>query len=546
MNNQVFLKIWVASILIVSSVGGILVYQYHTSNKKLALSEEEIVRQENMDKKEQISEEMDKTPEELPDANETGVTEKTLPKPKEDIKDEEEDIENKGEGLNLVTTKLAVIPGKLPAMLEGAVYVIEGTDDVVTVPSFSPDGRKVAFVYVTIKVAAPSFSSDGLMHAKIKDPECFVVVNGEEGKKYDEISGSSPFKFPLFSPDSSQIVYRAKKDEKEFVVVNDQEGKKYDEISDPIFSPDSSKMGYRAKNNEEEFVVVNGKEKKAYYLVFSPMFSPDSSRMAHWAMTEHEGREFIVVDGKEGKKYDQVRGIKFSPDSNKVSYLVYEGQYGYQKCFTVVNGAEGKIYDHISSSPIFSPDSSRIAYCARKDGKGFVVVDGKEGKKYDKVSSLKFSSDSKKVFYMAENNEKMFIVVNGKEEKAYDRITFNSLAISPDGNKIVYQAREDVIREGEKMTREDRKWFVVVNSEEEEINEYAYNSFIFSPDDSKVASIGVSGDGKYLVAVNHKEGKKYDYVSSLIFSDDGKYICYGARINNELWWIADKVESYND
>ena len=540
LSNQVFFQIWIVSVLVISTVGGILVYQYKTEDKKLKPSAE-IIGQEDINGPEQDTKEITQEAKELPSADESGIAEEIMPKPKEDIKDEKEYTEDKGEGLNLTTTKLAVIP-------EGAVDVFDilsgkdnacdgGICDAVSIPSFSPDGRKVAYVHLT---------------GTIEDQKYFVVVNNEEGEKYDEISSlASVFTSPiLFSFDSSKIAYKAKKDGKEFVVVNDEEGKQYDEVSLPVFSPDSSKVAYRAENNGKEFVVVDGKERKEYYKVSVPVFSPDSKKIAHWAMTEQDGKEFVVVDGKEGKKYYEVRGIKFSPDNSKVSYVVYQSMESDEYPFVVVNGEERKSYDHISSFSIFSPDSEKIAYSAKKDGKEFVVVNNEEGEKYDKVSSLKFSSDSEKVFYMAENDEKMFIVINNKEEKAYYRVTRNSLAVSPDNSKIVYTAREDMVKEGGEI---DRKWFVVVNNEEKEMQDYAYSSFIFSPDSSKIASCGVNYDkdgkyivAKYLVAINNKEGKKYDYISSLIFSQDGEYICYGARINNELWWIADKVEGYND
>jgi len=45
----------------------------------------------------------------------------------------------------------------------------------------------------------------------------------------------------------------------------------------------------------------------------------------------------------------------------------------------VINGEEGEKYDGIEIwSLIFSPDSQRIAYVAKKGENWFVVIDGKE------------------------------------------------------------------------------------------------------------------------------------------------------------------------
>ncbi len=50
----------------------------------------------------------------------------------------------------------------------------------------------------------------------------------------------------------------------------------------------------------------------------------------------------------------------------------------------VVDGEDGKEYDGIlEGTPVFSPDSRRVAYGARRRDKHLVVVDGVEGKEHD-------------------------------------------------------------------------------------------------------------------------------------------------------------------
>ena len=51
-------------------------------------------------------------------------------------------------------------------------------------------------------------------------------------------------------------------------------------------------------------------------------------------------------------------------------------------------------------------------------------------------------------------------------------------------------------------------------------------------------------DEKKFVVVNGKEGKAYDGIWDTFLTPDSQYICYGAQINNEFWWIVDKVEDY--
>jgi hypothetical protein len=99
------------------------------------------------------------------------------------------------------------------------------------------------------------------------------------------------------------------------------------------------------------------------------------------------------VDGVEGKEYDGVGGVVFSPDSQRVAYMARRGD----KVLVVMDGVEGKEYDAIGVYPVFSPDSKRVAYEAKRGGKQLVAVDGVEGKEYDRFlegSRLVFDSPS--------------------------------------------------------------------------------------------------------------------------------------------------------
>ena len=69
----------------------------------------------------------------------------------------------------------------------------------------SPDGRRVAYAAIAGRV-------EGVM-----------VVDGVKGKQYGTIA--SP---PVFSPDSQRVAYVAGEGDKRFVVIDGQEGKRYD------------------------------------------------------------------------------------------------------------------------------------------------------------------------------------------------------------------------------------------------------------------------------------------------------------------------------
>jgi len=43
------------------------------------------------------------------------------------------------------------------------------------------------------------------------------------------------------------------------------------------------------------------------------------------------------------------------------------------------------------------------------------------------------------------------------------------------------------------------------------------------------------------MVINGEESESYDDIREPIFSPDGRYVCYGARIGNELWWVVDEI-----
>ena len=62
--------------------------------------------------------------------------------------------------------------------------------------------------------------------------------------------------------------------------------------------------------------------------------------------------------------------------------MAYAARVG-DKWLVVVDEEEGKEYDDIAQgTPIFSPDSKRVAYGAFVGDRQLVVVDGEEGKEY--------------------------------------------------------------------------------------------------------------------------------------------------------------------
>ena len=363
----------------------------------------------------------------------------------------------------------------------------------------------------------------------------------------------------FFSPDSKRIGYIAPRGKKQAVVVDGKEGRYYDEIdlTGPIFSPDGKRFGYVAREGEDKYrdkwlAVVDGKEGKRYDSIIVSkgsfqkiVFSPDSRKFGYFGIIG--SKMFLVLDGKEIKQYDDIREagrLSFSPNGERMCYVSRrpdKTRTGYSKYFVTLGGRDGKEYDGIFIPPIFSPDSRRLAYGAAIDdgtgGKGFVVVNGEEGEKYTQgtIPLPFFSPDSMTVAYIATKLDKggscckCFVVVNGKEGSKYDFI-YLPLVFSPDGKRLAYRAKNG------------NKWFLVVDGKEgrqfDAISfSHGYRNLsdfyfslpppVFSPDSKQITYIA-NDSGKYYVFVQGEKEKQYlsDENYQPIFSPDSKHVIY--------------------
>jgi hypothetical protein len=110
-------------------------------------------------------------------------------------------------------------------------------------------------------------------------------------------------------------------------------------------------------------------------------------------------------------------------------------------CIFVVDEVEGEVHDSTTSgTPLFSPDSRRLAYGATSRNQSRVIVDGKAGKAYDGIGTVCFSPDSQRVAYSAQRNDRYFVVLDGREGKPHARLG-QGLFFSPDSTRLVYVAQ---------------------------------------------------------------------------------------------------------
>ena len=427
--------------------------------------------------------------------------------------------------------------------------------------AFSPDTKDVACVV---------FSDDHMQ----------VVINKDVGENFDHIAKG----YPVFSPAGNRTGYIADKSGKYFAVVDKKKSTGYEGACCLRFSPDGKHIAYIAKDAGKQFVVLNGNRLKAYDMVDQTagvLFSPDSQTLAYIAKNTTDDGVRLILNGKESPVFDAISEISFGPHSNQTAYIILRknewyvindqikaGPYdkaqsltwspdGAHLAYIAIRDGDFWIIDNdkkISAGdyspqgvffkeggfaaqaprvtpPVFSPDSSLMAF-TRIDGEKFRnVIGDTPGPLFDQVSTVIFSPDSRHYAYIAvertSEGVRMRIIHDGIVNDAYDMI--DRPFFSPDSKKLAYRVMDN------------RKWRMVVAGK-------AQRSFdvvdvpVFSPDSAKLAYRAMD-QGRWLMVENGKTQKPYDVLGLPFFSPDSAKLAYRAIDDDKLTMVINSEET---
>ena len=409
--------------------------------------------------------------------------------------------------------------------------------------AISPDGQRMAYL--------------------VKRRNLYVVVcDGKEGPALHAVS------HPRFSPDSRRMAYLARQDTEAFVICDGQKGKSYtafstyhereDKVSGldylglqagyfetfgPTFSPDSRHLAYGMRRlHVGVLIVCDGREGRVYGLVGKPVFSPDSQHLAYEAFDrrtkdadqsrlrrgDEDDNRFVVCDGTEGPRYWSLpdymqwdQSPVFSPDSKRLAYAA--SREGGKKGFVVCDGKEGREYDGVAR-PVFSPDSQHLAYWAVRDTRPFIVHDGREGDVpavdvhiEQRMHPLCFSSDSQQVAFVTMNADfTKCIVCGGRRGRNYKDL--RCPMFSPGGQLVYFAVRERFVYARPDL---DSARFIICDGKEGPVYDDT------RPDWLTLASLG---------------GPQWVLQEYPFFSDDGRHLFYRARRDDKYFMVCDGME----
>ena len=170
--------------------------------------------------------------------------------------------------------------------------------------------------------------------------------------------------------------------------------------------------------------------------------SPDASRAAY-IVRERQGMH-LEVSGQAHPRHDAVSGLTFGADSRVVAYAAARGG----RWYAVFGDRElGPYADIGKTSPVISPDSSRVAFTASMGRDGWVAVldGGVVGGPYEGFApgGLLFSPDSRRLAYVVKTGKTWTVMDGGREVASHAGVLERSLVFSPDSKKLAYLACEE-------------------------------------------------------------------------------------------------------
>jgi len=207
-----------------------------------------------------------------------------------------------------------------------------------------------------------------------------------------------------------------------------------------VFSPDSNHVAACVRTGFALYnIAVDGNtwEGGPFGLVWEPIFKPNSNDVLAPIRTPKGST--LAVNGKPiWKLFSNVWRQKYSADGQKIAAVVATG---IGKWTVAVDGTAWKTtFSDAVLTPVFNPDSRRVAAVVKNNNRWTVAVDGSPWPDtFDNAWDPIFSPGSDKIIAKVERKGKYYLVVDGKiGKRGYESLW--TPVFSPDGEKLLIRA----------------------------------------------------------------------------------------------------------
>ena len=313
------------------------------------------------------------------------------------------------------------------------------------------------------------------------------VYDGKEGPWFELMLG------PWFDEATGILVYKEGKPRKfRWHIGEDQVHDYYDMSDNPVFTPDGKRNCYEAMKSKKGFLVVDGvAQKETFDRILNPVWSPDGSKIAFIA--EIGGKRYVFDNGVRGPECIEPRDLVYSPDSSKLAYCVTKSKTGWQ--YQIWCGDYKSDVLGLATKPAFSPTGELwFSFTTPHPNHGYGFCIGKKTIKTERsVDDAFFLPDGTLAGHIESEDRRSFLIRPGKDAVEL-----------PCYNEGLFHAPDTFVIHANRRTQQQNM-----------------NNFY----------------GRDVICVNGRETGEYDKISKLRLSADGKTITFGAMKDGELLFV---------
>ena len=337
-----------------------------------------------------------------------------------------------------------------------------------------------------------------------------------------------------------------------------------DDVGDSCdVSPDGKHHAYNLTGPGGMRAVVDGKKGPVCSHVQGPWYDDASGVLVY---RENDGKKGAFHLGESVHSgYERAHNPTFSADGKRNAYGVRKGKSWY----VVIDGKlQKQAFDSVGVDMAWSPDGTKLAYAAEKDGKQHVFVNGDPGRECIEPLRLAFNPDGSKVAYVCSAPPfSQYMVVCGDFQSPKFAVPA-SPGFSPSGELyyLFSPPHSFGYYVGEKLTetprrvervffRDDgsvagrvetlgRASFLILDGQPEQAFPNFRTALFAAPDRVAIHADKLTeqdaltrGSGREVLYFNGTETEEFDEIKHPRLLDGGQRVTFGARKGRELLWV---------